>query len=175
MSFLGGNADRVTSGESDCYQGPPNPADNIRWQDVKEEQAKDKRQSIPLDVKIQVMDRLEKGERQVEIKADLHLPTSTICTILKNKDKIHTSAKTSTASSTKKITCSRSYALEEMEKRLSIWIDDKLERNIPLRQAIMMEMVKIIYAYIQSQNPDVTESFAASRGWFDSFKKGYNL
>ncbi|CAH2302071.1 tigger transposable element-derived 1-like [Pelobates cultripes] len=141
----------------------------------KEEQAKGKRQSIPLDVKIQVLDRLDKGERQVDIGADLHLPTSTIRTILKNKDKICTLATTSTASSAKKITRSRSYALEEMEKRLSIWIDDELERNMPLSQAILMEKAKSIFAHIQSQDPDVMESFAASRGWFDCFKKRYNL
>ncbi|CAH2316589.1 tigger transposable element-derived 1-like [Pelobates cultripes] len=142
---------------------------------MSEEQAKGKRQSIPLDVKIQALDRLDKGERQVDIGADLHLPTSTIRTILKNKDKIHTSATTSTASSAKKITRSRSYALEEMEKRLSIWIDDELDRNMPLSQATLMEKPKSIYAHIQSQDPDVMESFAASRGWFDHFKKRYNL
>ncbi|CAH2327286.1 tigger transposable element-derived 1-like [Pelobates cultripes] len=141
----------------------------------KEEQAKGKRQSIPLDVKIQVLDRLDKGERQVDIGADLHLPTSTIRGILKNKDKIRTSATTSIASSAKKITHSRSYALEEKEKRLSIWIDDELERNMPLSQAILMEKAKSIYAHVQSQDPDVMESFAASRGWFDRFKKRYNL
>ncbi|CAH2276179.1 tigger transposable element-derived 1-like [Pelobates cultripes] len=82
---------------------------------------------------------------------------------------------TSTASSAKKITCSRSYALVEMEKRLSIWINDELERNMPLSQAILMEKAKSIYAHFQSQDPDVMESFAASRGWFDRFKKRYNL
>ncbi|CAH2283238.1 CENPB DNA-binding domain-containing 1 [Pelobates cultripes] len=136
----------------------------------KEEQAKGKRQSIPLDVKIQVLDRLDKLERQVDIGADLHLPTSTIRTILKNKDKIPTSATTSTATSAKKITRSRSYDLEEREKRLSIWIDDALERNMPLRQAILMEKAKSIFPHIQSQDPDVMESFAASGGWFDRFK-----
>ncbi|CAH2306756.1 tigger transposable element-derived 1-like [Pelobates cultripes] len=143
--------------------------------ECKEEQAKGKRQSIPLDVKIQVLDRLDKGERQVDIGSDLHLPTSTIRTILKNKDEISTSATTSTASSAKKITLSRSYALEEMEKRLSIWIDDELERNMPLSQAILMEKAKSIYAHRQSKDPDEMENFAASRGWFGRFKKRYNL
>ncbi|KAM4642161.1 putative CENPB DNA-binding domain-containing protein 1 [Discoglossus pictus] len=139
----------------------------------KEEQAKGKRQSIPLDVKIQVLDCMEKGECQVDIRTDL--ATSTIRTILKNKNKIRTSATTSTASSAKKITRSRSYALEEIEKRLSIWIDDEMERNMPLSQAIMMEKAKSIYVHIQSQDPDVTDSFAASTDWFDRFKKRYNL
>ncbi|XP_063302213.1 tigger transposable element-derived protein 1-like [Pelobates fuscus] len=38
-----------------------------------------------------------------------------------------------------------------------------------------MEKAKSIYAHIQSQDPDVMESLAASRGWFDRFKKRYNL
>ncbi|CAH2325675.1 tigger transposable element-derived 1-like [Pelobates cultripes] len=112
--------------------------ENPLMSERKEEKAKGKRQSIPLVIKIQVLDRLDKGECQVDIGADLHLPTSTIHTILKNKDKIRTSV-TTTVSSAKKITRSRSYALEEMEERLSIWIDDELERNMPLSQAILME------------------------------------
>ncbi|CAH2300603.1 tigger transposable element-derived 1-like [Pelobates cultripes] len=62
-----------------------------------------------------------------------------------------------------------------MVKRLSIRIDDELERNMSLSQAILMEKSKRIYAHIQSQDPNVMESFAASRGWFDRFTKRYNL
>ncbi|CAH2322895.1 CENPB DNA-binding domain-containing 1 [Pelobates cultripes] len=63
----------------------------------KEEQAKGKHPSIPLDVNIQMLECLDKGKRQVDIGADLHLPTSTICTVLENKDMIRTSKTTSTA------------------------------------------------------------------------------
>ncbi|KAM4706993.1 putative CENPB DNA-binding domain-containing protein 1 [Discoglossus pictus] len=134
---------------------------------AKEDQAKLKRQSIPLDVKMQVLDRLEKGD----FGANLKLGTSTIRTILKNKEKIKSSATTSTASSDKKVTQFRCYALEEMKKRLSIWIDDEVERIMPLSQAIIMETARSIYSHIWAQVPEETESFAASRGWFDLFKK----
>ncbi|KAM4642046.1 putative CENPB DNA-binding domain-containing protein 1 [Discoglossus pictus] len=131
--------------------------------------------SIPLDVKIQVLDFLEKGEQQVDIGADLKFPTFTICTIHKNKEKIKSSATTSTAPSAKKITLSRCYALQEMEKKPLIWIDDGLECNMPLSHAIIMEKARSIYTHLQTQTPDVTESFAANRGWFDHFKKWNNL
>jgi hypothetical protein len=69
---------------------------------------------------MEVMNRLEKGQRQVDIGTTFNLPTSTIRTILKNKNKILLSATTTTASSATKITRSRDNILKEMEKRLSI-------------------------------------------------------
>ncbi|KAM4688934.1 tigger transposable element-derived protein 1-like [Discoglossus pictus] len=162
----------ATTSSAAASLGAPNP---VLLRCLSAKRNKGKRQSIPLDVKIQLLDRLEKGEPQMNIGADLHLLTSAIHPILKNKDKIRTSTMTSTASLAKKITCSRCYDLEEMEKKLSIWIDNQLERNMSLSQAIVMEKVKSIYSHIQSQYPDVTESFPARTGWFERFKKRYNL
>ncbi|KAM4688918.1 tigger transposable element-derived protein 1-like [Discoglossus pictus] len=118
---------------------------------------------------MQVVDHLEKGECQVNIGAYLKWPTSTICTILKNKEKLKT------ATYAKKIPRSRCYILEEMEKQLSIGIDDKIECNIPLSQAVIMEKARSIYGRIQWQSPDVTKNFSASRGCVDPFKKRNNL
>ncbi|KAM4689066.1 putative CENPB DNA-binding domain-containing protein 1 [Discoglossus pictus] len=124
---------------------------------------------------MQVLDRLEKGECQVDIGTNLKLLASTIRSILKNEEKIKSSATTSIASSMNKITRSRCYALEEIEKQLSIWIDDEIECHMPLSQAIIMEKARSIYGHIQSQTPDVTESLSASRGRFNRFKKWNNL
>ncbi|KAM4701845.1 tigger transposable element-derived protein 1-like [Discoglossus pictus] len=124
---------------------------------------------------MQVLNRLEKGEHQVDIGADLKLLTSIIRTILKNKEKIKSSATTSNTSSVKKITRCRCYTLKEMRMRFSIWIDDEIERSMPLSQVIIMEKARRIYGHIQSQIPDVTESFSASRGWFNHFRKINNL
>ncbi|KAM4706819.1 putative CENPB DNA-binding domain-containing protein 1 [Discoglossus pictus] len=135
----------------------------------KEGHAKWKCQSIPLDVKMQVLDLLEKGEHQVNIGVDLKLPTSTIRTILRNTE-IKSSATNSTATSAKNITQARCYIQKEMEKRLSIWMN-----NMPLSQAIIMEKARSIYGHIQRQTTDVTESFSASRCLFDCFKKRNKL
>ena len=62
-----------------------------------------------------------------------------------------------------------------MEKRLSIWIDDEVERNMPLSQAIIMEKARTIFNHIQNEKGDTSENFVASRGWFHRFKNRNNL
>ena len=103
------------------------------------------------------------------------MSTSTIRTILKNKEKIVSSTTTTTTTSATKITRSRSNVIEEMEKRLSIWIDDEVERNMPLSQAIIMEKARTIFNHIQNEKGDTSENFVASRGWFHRFKNRNNL
>ncbi|GFX11477.1 hypothetical protein TNCV_1821601 [Trichonephila clavipes] len=97
--------------------------------DNKKQENKATRKSISLETKMQVIRRLETGERQSQIGAALNLAASTI---LKNKEKIMSSATATTTSSATGIIRSRNNTIEEMEKRLSKWIDDEIERNIPL-------------------------------------------
>ncbi|GFT56086.1 hypothetical protein TNCV_811411 [Trichonephila clavipes] len=85
-----------------------------------------------------VIRRLDTGERQSQIGAALNLATSTIRTILKNKEKILSSVTVTTTSSATRITRSRNNTIEEMEKRLSIWIDDEIERKMPLSQSTFL-------------------------------------
>ena len=59
--------------------------------------------------------------------------------------------------------------------RLSIWIDDKIERNMPLSQAIIMEKAIRIFNHIQAEASDISETFVACRGWFNRFKHRNNL
>lgn len=119
---------------------------------------------------MQVIRRLDTGERQSQIGAALNLATSTIRTILKNKEKILSSATATTTSSATRITRSRNNTIEEMEKRLSIWIDDEIERNMPLSQSIIMEKARRIFNYIQVEASDTSETFVASRGWFNRLR-----
>ncbi|GFV96230.1 tigger transposable element-derived protein 1 [Trichonephila clavipes] len=58
-----------------------------------------------------------------------------------------------------------------MEKLLSVWIGDEIERNMPLRKFIIMETVRI-FNHIQVE---ASEIFVASRGWFNRFKHQNNL
>ena len=143
--------------------------------DNKKHEIKATRKSISLDTKMQVLRRLDAGERQTQIGTDLNLSTSTIRTILKNKEKIVSSATTTTTTSSSRVSRSRNYTIEEMEKRLSIWIDDEIERNMPLSQAIIMEKAKRIFRHIQGETGDASETFVASRGWFNRFKHRNNL
>ncbi|GFX66055.1 hypothetical protein TNCV_4101951 [Trichonephila clavipes] len=87
---------------------------------------------------MQLLKRLDTGERQSQIGAALNWATSTIRTILKNKEKIQSSVTATTTSFATKITRSRNNILEEMAKRLSIWIDDEIERKMPLSQSTFL-------------------------------------
>lgn len=55
------------------------------------------------------------------------------------------SSATTTTTYTTKITRSRSNVIEEMEKRIFIYIDNEIERNMALSQAIAKEKVKTIF------------------------------
>ncbi|GFX45617.1 hypothetical protein TNCV_176101 [Trichonephila clavipes] len=81
---------------------------------------------------MQVIVRLETGERQSEMGAAFNLATSKIRAILKNKEKVLSSASASTTSSATGIARSRNNTIEEIEKQLSIWIDDEIECKMPL-------------------------------------------
>ncbi|GFS55066.1 hypothetical protein TNCV_2441451 [Trichonephila clavipes] len=87
---------------------------------------------------MQVNRKLDTRERQSQIGAALNLATSTIRIIFKNKEKILSSVTTTTTSSATRITRSRSNTVEEKEKRLSIWIDDEIERKMPLSQSTFL-------------------------------------
>ncbi|GFT97760.1 hypothetical protein TNCV_4229371 [Trichonephila clavipes] len=75
--------------------------------------------AFSLETKMQVIRRLDTGERQSQIGAALNLATSTIRTVLKNKEKILSSATATMTSSATRINRSRNNKIEEMKKRLS--------------------------------------------------------
>ncbi|GFU49530.1 hypothetical protein TNCV_1590741 [Trichonephila clavipes] len=81
---------------------------------------------------MQVIRRLDTGERQSQIGVALNLATSTIRIILKNKEKILSSVIAT------RITRSRNNTIEGIEKRFYIWIDDEIERKMPLSQSTFL-------------------------------------
>ncbi|GFT88337.1 hypothetical protein TNCV_5074371 [Trichonephila clavipes] len=87
---------------------------------------------------MQVIRRLDAGERFSQIGAALNLDTSTIRTILKNKVKIMSSVIATTTSSATRVIRSRNNTIEETEKLLSIWIDDEIERKMPFSQSTFL-------------------------------------
>jgi len=63
-----------------------------------------------------------------------------------------------------------------MERRLSIWVDVQTQWNMPLSQLIIRGKARSIFRHIQEGGGgDTSETFTASRGWFDRFKQRTNL
>ncbi|GFW52305.1 hypothetical protein TNCV_2427521 [Trichonephila clavipes] len=83
----------------------------------KKHENKATRKSISLETKMQVIRRLDTGERQSQIGAALNLAASAIGTILKNKGKILSSATATTTSSATGITHSKNNTkIKQQEK-----------------------------------------------------------
>jgi hypothetical protein len=99
---------------------------------------------------------------------------SNIRTIIKNADNIKASATTELKLSAIKVTRSRNHLLEKMERRLSIWVDDQTQQNMPISKLIIMEKARSIFRHIQEEG-DMSDTFTASRGSFDRFKQRNNL
>ncbi|GIY54167.1 tigger transposable element-derived protein 1 [Caerostris darwini] len=65
-----------------------------------------------------------------------------------------------------------------MEKLLMVWVTEKQLQGDTLTQTIICEKARAIYGDLLKQTPQTSideaseESFKASRGWFENFKRG---
>lgn len=139
--------------------------------------AKKIRKAITLDVKLDVLRRLEAGQKINEIGKALGLAASTVCTIKNNQDKIRNSLQRVTSLTAKNVSKQRSAVMEEMERMLSVWIDHQSQQNIAISTTIIQEKARNLHQYLITKNGEgsKTEQFLASKGWFDRFKKRHSL
>lgn len=95
---------------------------------------------------------------------------STIGTILKMREKI---LATDAAKGVTRIVKNRPAVLEEMEKLLLIWMEEKQRAGDTVTEAAICEKAKALHADFVQQEPGTSaepEVFKASRGWFERFK-----
>ncbi|GFX22977.1 tigger transposable element-derived protein 1 [Trichonephila clavipes] len=89
------------------------------------------RQSISLETKITILDRLGKGEGSTAIGKKFNLGESTVRAIKKNEAAIRKSVISGTKLSTKFATYTRGVLLERTERAIAIWIEEQVQRRIP--------------------------------------------
>ncbi|XP_066255898.1 tigger transposable element-derived protein 1-like [Euwallacea similis] len=135
-----------------------------------------KRKFISLEVKIQMLDRLLKGEKASHIGKSLNLNEAIVRTIKKNEKEIRSAVAAGFSTSAKRAARPRAPIIEKMEKALSIWIDDNCQKRIPSDGNIIKQKALKIYKHLKehgesSVNPD----FLASKGWFEKFKKRFAI
>uniref|UniRef100_A0A8C0IRV5 HTH CENPB-type domain-containing protein n=1 Tax=Chelonoidis abingdonii TaxID=106734 RepID=A0A8C0IRV5_CHEAB len=67
--------------------------------------------------------------------------------------------------------------MENMERLLSVWIEDQNQRNIHLSMPMIQAKAKSLYDKLKRDQGEgsQTEMFMASRGWFDRFKRRFHL
>ena len=67
--------------------------------------------------------------------------------------------------------------MEEMEKLLSVWIQDQHQRRVPLSLMLIQEKTKSPYEDLKKKHGEESEgaSFNANHGWFHRFKARTNF
>lgn len=135
-----------------------------------------KRKFISLDVKIQILDRLIKGEKAAHVAKTLNLNEATVRTIKKNENKIRSAVAAGSSIATKYAARPRAPIIERMEKALNIWIDDCSQKRIPLDGNIIKQKALKIYKLLQENGESSTSpDFVASKGWLEKFKKRFAI
>ncbi|GFT23429.1 tigger transposable element-derived protein 1 [Trichonephila clavipes] len=102
------------------------------------EKKKHQRQSISLETKIAILDRLGKGEGSTAIGKHFNLGEHTVRAIKKNEAAIRKSVISGTKLSTKFASYTRDILLERTERAIAIWIEEQVQR-IPVSGYLIQE------------------------------------
>lgn len=129
-----------------------------------------KRSKIDLQMKMKIINKYESGHSLSSIARELCLPVSTVNTIVKDADRIKEHVKGCAPLRSTVITRQRSGAIYEMEKLLTIWMEDQIQKRVPLSVMLIKAKARSVYGDIKGKFPDAPESFIASTGWFNRFK-----
>uniref|UniRef100_UPI00358EB99E putative CENPB DNA-binding domain-containing protein 1 n=1 Tax=Myxine glutinosa TaxID=7769 RepID=UPI00358EB99E len=148
---------------------------------------------MSLNQKVELLDRLSRGECVASVGRHYGVNESTIRYVQKNEKAIREIISSSAVSSMKVVTHVRDVHIERMEKALSTWIEANTQKNMPLSWTshgpLIREKAKQIYVHLSGtgaggastsnvscdDGTSSTTSFTASRGWFPRFKEWYCL
>lgn len=137
---------------------------------------KQKRKQFSLETKGQILDRLKLGEKIYKIANEFNVKHSTIIGIRNNENQIRKRISLASRESISRTVRVKNNLLAKTEKCLIMWIEHCRQNNIPLDGNVIRQRAKKLFENLKKkQKPDSGESFLASNGWFDRFKKRYSL
>ncbi|KAM3844347.1 tigger transposable element-derived protein 1-like isoform 2-T2 [Vipera latastei] len=135
---------------------------------------KKRRRRINLDLKMKIIKAHEKGKKIKTIVEEEGLASSTICTILRDKEKIKEAIKSAPGTDAI-ITRNRTGLISKTEQLLVLWIDDRIQKRIPISLHLIQVKARSIFEMLkQGAGEERNETFGASRGWFMRFQKRFN-
>ena len=130
-------------------------------------------------MKIEILDRLSKGERSTTIGKLFNLGESTIRGIKNNEAAIRKSAILGTKLNSKLSRYSRNDLLEKMERALLIWFEELSQKKVPLSGYLIQRKALQYYEKMRQLEPStssqIEKSFSASKGWLVGFLKRNSL
>nr|XP_020636897.1 tigger transposable element-derived protein 1-like [Pogona vitticeps] len=128
------------------------------------------KEKITVEMKKEIIRKHNRGMRVTDLAREYRRNPSTIATILKMREKI---LATDVAKGVTRMVKNRPAVLEEVEKLLLIWMEEKQRAGDPVTEAVIREKAKALHADLVQQEPGTSaepEVFKASRGWFERFK-----
>ncbi|XP_046382271.1 tigger transposable element-derived protein 1-like [Ischnura elegans] len=137
--------------------------------------ASKRRRTITLEEKIDIVKKYESGLTISNISRLLNMAVSTINTIVKDKERIKEHVKGSACMRSTIITKQRNCLLAEMEKLLTVWMEEQHGRGTPLSFLTIQNKAKSLYELLKKQKGEKGGNFVASNGWFYRFKNRWNL
>ncbi|GFV25470.1 tigger transposable element-derived protein 1 [Trichonephila clavipes] len=134
------------------------------------------RQSISLETKLAILDRLGKGEGSTAIGKHFNLGEYTVRAIKKNGAAIRKSIISDIRLSTKFASYTRDVLLERTERAIAIWIEEQVQRRIHVSGYLIQEKALQFYKSMKQSEPSTSTSqagkeFSASKGWLTGFLK----
>ena len=101
-----------------------------------------KRQAIMMEAKVKIIERVERGEKMVDVTRSYNMSHLTIGTILENKDKIMEHVRSAVPVMSTIISKKCVKVMEEMEKLLSVWMQDQHQHRVLLNLMLIQEKAK---------------------------------
>uniref|UniRef100_A0A1A9X0E4 DDE-1 domain-containing protein n=1 Tax=Glossina brevipalpis TaxID=37001 RepID=A0A1A9X0E4_9MUSC len=113
---------------------------------------KNKKKTISLETKLDILGRFDKGEKAVERAKVVGLAATTVRTIRdRDRDKIREAEKSATSLDAKTMTRTKSALMIKMESLLSIWIENQVAHRIPLSKMVIQTKAKSLFDDIKSK------------------------
>ncbi|XP_069396817.1 putative CENPB DNA-binding domain-containing protein 1 [Delphinus delphis] len=102
-------------------------------------------QATTTETKAKIIERVERGEKEVDVTRSYNMNHSTIGIVLKNKDKIMEHVKSAVPMMSTIKLKKHGKVMKEMEKLLSVWMQDQHQHQVLLNLMLIQEKGKSLY------------------------------
>ena len=133
------------------------------------------RNVLTLQKKIELLDKLARGESAASVGRFFGVNESTVRTIKKSEATIRSSVAAGTSKSAKVSFMPRDRNMVKMEKALSLWMDDMEQRHVPMDTNLVKNKAFSLFKKFKEESGGEGVDFQASKGWFENFKKCQGL
>lgn len=132
--------------------------------------SKRKHTSCTLKDKLEVLKRLDNGESASKLAVEFGVGNSTITDWKKNRSKIEQFCISTTSKCTESRQTAKTTPLDKLDSALFVWFSQEREKGTPISGPLIKEKALKLNKLMNGD-----ESFVASTGWLDRFKKRHGI